>query len=179
MVRPDERVKWDALMDRHHYLGFKRFAGRGLRYVAERNGRWLALAGWQAAALKCRPRDLWIGWRSKEMYRRLHLIANNTRFVVLAERGVFANLASWMMSAMLGRLSDDWQGQYGHPLLVVESFVDPAQFAGTMYAAANWTCVGNSKGYARCNGHYTEPARQAEAALRMQVAARRAAHPAS
>ena len=91
------------------------------------------------------------------MYRRLHLIANNTRFVVLAERGVFANLASWMMSAMLGRLSDDWQGQYGHPLLVVESFVDPAQFAGTMYAAANWTCVGNSKGYARCNGHYTDP----------------------
>ena len=157
LVRPDERVKWDALMDRHHYLGFKRFAGRGLRYVAERNGRWLALAGWQAAALKCRPRDLWIGWRSKEMYRRLHLIANNTRFVVLAERGVFANLASWMMSAMLGRLSDDWQGQYGHPLLVVESFVDPAQFAGTMYAAANWTCVGNSKGYARCNGHYTDP----------------------
>ena len=53
LVRPDERVKWDALMDRHHYLGFKRFAGRGLRYVAERNGRWLALAGWrrwQAAA---------------------------------------------------------------------------------------------------------------------------------
>ena len=48
LVRPDERVKWDALMDRHHYLGFKRFAGRGLRYVAERNGRWLALAGWRA-----------------------------------------------------------------------------------------------------------------------------------
>ena len=29
--RPDERVRWDALMDRHHYLGFKRFSGRGLR----------------------------------------------------------------------------------------------------------------------------------------------------
>ena len=157
VARADERVKWDALMDRHHYLGFKRFAGRGLRYVAEWRGRWVALAGWQVAALKCAPRDRWIGWRTKELFRRLHLIANNTRFVVLGERGVFANLASWMMSAMLRRLSDDWQAQYGHPLLVVESFVDPQRFAGTVYTAANWTYVGNSKGYARSNGHYTDP----------------------
>ncbi len=144
-------------MDQHHYLGFKRFAGRGLRYVAEWRGQWLALAGWQCGALKCRARDRWIGWGGKEMYRRLHLLANNTRFVVLGERGVFGNLASWMMSAMLRRLSDDWQRQYGHPLLVVESFVDPARFAGTMYEASNWTYVGNSKGYARSNGHYTDP----------------------
>ena len=47
LARPDERVLWDALMDRHHYLGFKRFAGRGLRYVAEWRGQWLALAGWR------------------------------------------------------------------------------------------------------------------------------------
>ena len=91
------------------------------------------------------------------MFRRLHLIANNTRFVVLGERGALTNLGSWMMSAMLRRLSDDWQAQYGHPLLVVESFVDPQRFAGTVYTAANWTYVGNSKGYARSNGHYTDP----------------------
>ena len=47
------------------------------------------------------------------MFKRLHLIANNTRFLVLGERGVLANLASCMMSAMLRRLSDDWQEQYG------------------------------------------------------------------
>ena len=95
-------------MDQHHYLGFKRFAGRGLRYVVEWRGRWTALAGWQAAALQCAARDRWIGWRGKKMFKRLHLIANNTRFLVLGERGVFANLASCMMSAMLRRLSDDW-----------------------------------------------------------------------
>lgn len=121
LVRPDERITWDVLMDQHHYLGFKRFAGRGLRYVAEWRGRWIALAGWQAAALKCAPRDRWIGWRGKKMFKRLHLIANNTRFLVLGERGVFANLASCMLGAMLRRLSDDWQQQYGHPLLVVEA----------------------------------------------------------
>ena len=103
LVRPDERIKWDVLMDQHHYLGFKRFAGRGLRYVAEWRGRWIALAGWQAAALKCAPRDRWIGWRGKKMFKRLHLIANNTRFLVLGERGVFANLGSCMLSAMVRR----------------------------------------------------------------------------
>ena len=157
LVRPDERIKWDVLMDQHHYLGFKRFAGRGLRYVAEWRGHWIALAGWQAAALKCAARDRWIGWRGKKMFKRLHLIANNTRFLVLGERGVFANLGSCMLSAMVRRLSDDWLQQYGHRLLAVESFVDPAKFTGTMYAAANWSYVGNSKGYARCNGHYTDP----------------------
>ena len=121
LARPDERIKWDVLMDQHHYLGFKRFAGRGLRYVAEWRGRWIALAGWQAAALKCAARDRWIGWRGKKMFKRLHLIANNTRFLVLGERGVFANLGSCMLSAMLRRLSDDWLQQYGHPLLVVEA----------------------------------------------------------
>ena len=34
-IRPDERRHWDALMDEHHYLGFRQFAGRGLRHVAE------------------------------------------------------------------------------------------------------------------------------------------------
>ena len=90
------------------------------------------------------------------MFRRLHLVANNTRFVVLGERGCLANLGSWMMAAMLRRISADWQGQYGHPLLVVESFVDPQRFTGTLYQASNWTYVGNSKGYARSNGHYSD-----------------------
>ena len=55
------------------------------------------------------PRDRWIGWHRKEMFRRLHLVANNTHFVVLGERGVLANLGSWMMAAMLRRISADWQ----------------------------------------------------------------------
>ena len=35
-----------------HHLGFKQFAGRGLRYVAEWDGRWVALVGWQGGAFK-------------------------------------------------------------------------------------------------------------------------------
>ena len=50
LARPDERIRWDRLMDQHHYLGFKRFAGRGLRYVFEWRGQWVGLAGWQSGA---------------------------------------------------------------------------------------------------------------------------------
>jgi len=59
---PDEHTRWDELMDRHHYSGFRRFPGRGLRYVFGWRGLWISLAGRQASAFRCRPRDRWIGW---------------------------------------------------------------------------------------------------------------------
>ena len=157
LARPDERSRWDEQVDRHHYLGFQRFAGRGLRYVIAWRERWLALAGWQSGAFKSRHRDCWVGWSGELRYRRLHLIANNTRFVILSPAGVFPHLGSWALARMTQRLSADWEAQYGHPLLVAESFVDPARFAGTCYRAANWQFLGDTRGYARHNGQYTEP----------------------
>ena len=41
LARPDERTRWDALMDQHYYLDLKRFPGRGLRYVFEWRGQWV------------------------------------------------------------------------------------------------------------------------------------------
>ena len=69
LARPEEHRKWDALVDAQHYLGFKRFAGRGLRYIAEWRGLWIALAGWQSGAFKSRHRDRWIGWTGDLRYR--------------------------------------------------------------------------------------------------------------
>ena len=78
LARPDERIRWDRLMNQHHYLGFKRFPGRGLPYVFEWRGQWVGLAGWQSGAFKCRHRDQWIGWKRELQFTRMHLIANNT-----------------------------------------------------------------------------------------------------
>ena len=155
--RPDKRLKWDQRVHQHHYLGFKRFAGRGLRYVVQWRGKWLALAGWQSGAFKCRHRDRWIGWKPDLQYRRLHLIANNTRFVILASKGVFPALGSWALARMLRRLGEDWQAHYGHPVLIAESFVDPSHFDGTLYRAGNWRYLGDTRGFARHNGRYTDP----------------------
>ena len=156
-ARPDERRRRDALADEHHCLGFRQFAGRGLRHVAVWDGHWLALLGWQSGAFKCAPRDRWLGWHRSVQFRRLHLIGNNTRFVVLPEASGIANLASRALSRSLRRLSADWEAAHGHPLELAETFVDPERFKGACYAASNWTRAGRTKGFARSNGSYTDP----------------------
>ncbi len=138
-------------MDEHHYLGFRRLAGRGLRYIASFRGQWLGLAAWQNGAFKCR--DRWIGWKSEQQFRRLDLIANNTRLLVLAAPGTFPNLASFFLAHMTRRLADDWLEAYGHQVVVAETFCDPARFAGTRRQAG----VRRTKGFARANGRYTDP----------------------
>ena len=87
----------------------------------------------------------------------MHLIANNTRFLILGAPGCFPNLASFALAAMVQRLSADWSAAYGHSLLLAETFVDPSKFCGHMYKEAGWTRLGCAKGYARANGRYTDP----------------------
>ena len=156
LARPEERLRWDGLMAAHHYLGFKQFAGRGLRYVAEWRGEWVALVGWQTGVFQCRPRDEWLGWHRAVQFRRLHLCANNTRFLVLEAGQGVKNLASRVLGLNLRRLSADWQARWGHALELAETFVDPRLYRGTAYLAANWIKLGLSKGYARSNGQYTD-----------------------
>ena len=160
LARPDERRRWDALMDRHHYLGFRQFAGRGLRHVALWCGWWLALIGWQSGAFKCAPRDRWLGWHRSVQFRRLHLIGNNTRFLILPQALGIANLASRVLGRSVRRVSADWEAAWGHPLELAETFVDCARFHGGAYDASNWVRVGRTKGFARHNGAYTDPHEQ-------------------
>ena len=117
----------------------------------------VGLVGWQPGAFKCRPRDRWIGWKKKLQFTRLHLIANNTRFLILGAPGCFPNLASFALAAMVQRLSADWSAAFGHNLLLAETLVDPSKFCGDMYTEAGWTQLGRTKGYARANGQYTDP----------------------
>lgn len=140
-------------MRRHHYLGFAGMVGESLRYVAEWRGQWLALLGWQAAALKCQPRDRWIGWPPVIPYQRLHLIANNCRFLILPEI-TLPNLASRVLALNLKRLAADWQAVHGHPAFLAETFVDPARFTGACYRAANWRVLGRTRGYAKQHQTY-------------------------
>ena len=156
LARPEERLAWDRQMDEQHYLGFKQFGGRGLRYIAEWSGEWLALLGWQTGVFRCQPRDRWLGWHPSVQFSRLHLIGNNTRFLVLKKGQGVQNLASRVLALNLRRLSADWEAAWGHALELAETFVDPARFAGTCYRASNWLELGLSKGYARSNGKYTD-----------------------
>lgn len=154
-VRPTwgarEHRRWDRLVEEHHYLRFHGVVGKGLRHVAVHGETWLALIGWQPGAFKLAARDRWIGWSAEQQFRRLHLTANNSRFVILTPERV-PNLASRVLGLSLRRLSADIQAVHGYPALLAETFVDPARFAGTCYRASNWRSLGMTRGFARDPG---------------------------
>jgi hypothetical protein len=145
---PEEHL-FDHYLANHHYLGFQRTAGENLKYVVrDRHGRYLACLLFGAAAWKTRPRDQFIGWTDTVRSRHLLLVANNTRFLILPWVKV-PHLASHLLAAILKRISADWQQKYGHPLHLVETFVERDRFRGTCYQAANWKLVGQTTGRSR------------------------------
>ncbi len=145
-----EHKRWNALVCKRHYLKSADLVGEQLRYaVTDGKGRWVALLGWNAPAWHLKARDQWIGWSEEQRERRLHLVAQNSRFVILADRQQFPNLASRAMALCTERLSADWQGRYGHPIVLLESFVDRQLFRATAYKAAGWMALGLTAGCAR------------------------------
>ena len=157
IVRPvevSEETCFKQQMQAHHYLGALPRIGNTIWYVAARAGEWLALLSFSAAALKCGVRDRWIGWGYRHQYDRLNLIANNSRFLILPQHH-HKNLASRVLSLCRQRIQRDWVQRFGYPLLLLETFVDPTRFVGTIYRAANWQYVGDSRGYQRSGGGYS------------------------
>ena len=152
-VRLDERPQYKQLMDAFHYLGFHRTVGESIWYVATLNRQWVALLAWAAPAFKSRHREAWVGWDPSLKTRRLHLVANNVRFLILPTIRI-KNLASKLLALNLRRLSTDWQNRYGHPILLAETFVDLTRFEGTCYRAAGWIALGKTRGFQRLHNGY-------------------------
>jgi hypothetical protein len=150
LISPEQKARWNQLVRKHHYLKSADLVGEQLRYVVtDASGTWLALIGWSAPALHLKARDQSIEWSEEQRERRLHLLAQNSRFVILADRHQLPNLASRALSLCLARLSDDWQKHYGHPIVLVESFVDRQLFRATAYKASGWQALGYSSGFKR------------------------------
>lgn len=159
LILPSEQKRFQSLMEAHHYLGALPKIGHTLWYVACYKNEWLALISFSAAAWKCAARDQWIGWSFRYQYDRLHLIANNSRFLILPEHH-YPNLASRILSLCERRISQDWQKQFGYPLLLLETFVDPQYFHGTIYRAANWIHAGETRGFRRTSKGYSSTHKQ-------------------
>ena len=152
-----EEQRFQKLMQTHHYLGALPKISETLWYVATFADQWIALLSFSAAALKCSARDRWIGWDFRHQYDRLKLVTNNSRFVILPDWH-FSNLASRILSLCHKKLPADWQATFGHPIALLETFVDPQRFQGTIYKAANWVYVGNTKGFHRTRQGYSATA---------------------
>jgi hypothetical protein len=156
LVSEAQIARASELLDQHHYLGAPNPVGERLWYAAlAPDGRWLAVLLFTAASRRLRHRDEWIGWSDEQRRRRLPLVVNNARFLLLPDQ-TSPNLGTAVLSRVASRLSEDWMERYAHPVLIVETFVDPQWFRGTVYKAANWTPLGLTQGSQRVSRDYYE-----------------------
>lgn len=160
MVRLTEKERlWNYLVDRYHYLGNPGIVGSYLKYLVYINGgacagrQVVACLGWGAPAWRVGVREKYIGWSDEQRRKRLHLLVNNIRFLILPWIRI-RYLASKVLAENIRVLSSDWQLFYEHAIVLLETFVEKSRFSGTCYKAANWHFVGYTKGFAkRGNDH--------------------------
>ena len=111
----------------------------------------VAALSFSAAARRLRGREQWLGWDERVRRENLHLVVNNSRFLILPHVKV-PHLASHLLSRVPARLGDDWQARYGYRPVLVETFVERSRFKGTCYLAANWQAIALSSGRGRQDG---------------------------
>ena len=141
---PQEKL-CNSLISEHHYLGYSQPVGEHLKYMAFSQGRPIACLLWSSAPWYIGVRDRFIGWSAKSRKKNLHLIAYQSRFLILPWVRV-SHLASHLLALNRRRISRDWERIYHHPVYLLETFVNTERFQGTCYRADNWICVGETTG---------------------------------
>lgn len=151
----DYKSTFDFFLFKYHYLSYKGSVGENLKYlIMDRFNRTLACVLFGSSAWKIESRDDYIGWDKEIRECNINLITNNMRFLILPWIRV-KHLASHILAEVSRRISSDWRNKYGHPVYLLETFVEREKFKGTCYKAANWIHVGETKGRSR-NDRYSK-----------------------
>lgn len=151
----DDNDLFNSLVSKYHYLGYRNTAGENIKYlVRAHTGHPLACLLFGSAAWKVQSRDSFIGWDHERREVNLCYVANNSRFLILPWVKI-PHLASHILSRVSKRLSSDWREKYGHPVYLLETFVDRTLFRGICYRAANWVLTGQTKGRTRNDRNHT------------------------
>ena len=136
---------FNSLIEHYHYLGYCHPVGEQLKYIVYSQQRPIACLAWSSAPRHIGCRDKFIGWSAHSRKKHIHLMAYNTRFLILPWVHI-RFCASHILARMAGMLCKDWQGIYNHQIYFLETFVDKQRFAGTCYKAANWIYLGDTTG---------------------------------
>ena len=143
--RTPQEALFGGLLQGPHYLGYTQPVGEHLKYLVWARGRPIACLTWSSAPRHLGPRDRFIGWSAPQRRANLHLLAYNSRFLILPSVQV-PHLASHLLARVARQIAADWQARYAHPVCLLETFIDPERFRGTCYRAANWIYLGLSAG---------------------------------
>ena len=146
IVEGRERAKlWNEYLDRYHYLGYSKPFGCTIRYFIASEKGLLGCALVAGAARAIKARDEWIGWSKLRRQQNLPWVINNTRFLIFPWVEI-RHLASHVLGQLARRVQADWQQRWGYEPLLLETFVDPAEYAGTCYRAGGWIELGRTTG---------------------------------
>jgi len=143
--RAEGEALFGRLMAAYHYLGYTQPVGEHLKYLVYAGEQPIACLAWSSAPRHLGWRDRFIGWSPTVRRRNIHLIAYNSRFLILPWVRIH-NLASHLLGRMARQLSADWQSLYQHPIYLLETFIDTERFSGSCYKAANWIYLGLTAG---------------------------------
>jgi hypothetical protein len=143
--RTGDEPLFNSLIEHHHYLGYEQPVGEHLKYLVWAQGRPIACMAWSSAPRHLGSRDRFIGWSGEARRRNIRYLAYNTRFLILPWVEV-PHLASHILGRMARQISQDWERIYGHPIYLLETFIDPERFRGTCYRAATWILLGRTTG---------------------------------
>lgn len=145
-VRRTERERlFNGLIEQHHYLGYTQPVGEHLKYLVYARRRPVACFAFSSAARHLGPRDRYIGWSAQARRRNIMYLVYNSRYLIMPWVEV-KHLASHLLGRMLRMLSEQWQRVYGHPVVYVETFVEPSRYRGTCYRASNFVYLGQTTG---------------------------------
>jgi hypothetical protein len=143
--RTADEPLFESLREEFHYLRYEQPVGEHLKYLVWAQGRPVACLAWSSAPRHLASRDRFIGWSGAARRRNIRYLAYNTRFLILPWVAV-PHLASHILGRMARQISQDWERIYGHPIFLLETFIDPERFRGTCYRAANWVLLGRTTG---------------------------------
>jgi len=152
---------FNSLIEHYHYLRYCHPVGEQLKYIIYFQQRPIACLAWSSAPRHIGCRDRFIGWSAQSRKNHIHLLAYNTRFLILPWVHI-KSCASHILGRMAKVVSKDWQRIYNHPIYYLETFVDKERFAGTCYKAANWIYLGDTTGRGK-NDHTYKPNRSIKA----------------
>jgi len=142
---PGLRRRVGQLLAQYHYRGFNGAVGENIQYLAGMSGAGVGGDG------------LWRGGLESRRAGSVHRLVGPAAPAALGRPGQptalsdpalvrVTHLASHLLARATRRLSADWQARYGHPVWLVETFVEQDRFAGTAYQAAGWLPLGLTTG---------------------------------
>src|SRR5205807_9683282 len=117
--RTAQEALFNSLMEQYHYLGYEQPVGEHLKYLVKtasgQGSQVIACLAWQNAPRHLKVRDRFLGWSDEARRRNVHMLAYNTRFLILPWVGV-EHLASHILGRMAKLVPQDWKRLYAHPI---------------------------------------------------------------